>query len=154
PAAAYLMTDSLPRLLVYSALIAAASPIAGFWLAWVADANIAGAMAAMTGVAFLLAFLFSAERGMVAVARRRARQKLEFAQLMLAVHLLQHEDSPDAASESAPEHLQEHLQWTPEFARRIVERAERGGGVGRRADRLVWTAEGGARAAAALGAVG
>ena len=151
PAAAYLITDSLPRLLVYSALIAAASAISGFWLAWVADANIAGAMAAMTGVAFLLAFLFSPDRGMVALARRRAVQRLEFAQLMLAVHLLQHEDSPDAASESAPEHLQEHLQWTPEFARRIVERAERGRWVVRQADRLVLTEVGRARGAAALG---
>lgn len=151
PAAAYLLTDSLTRMLVYSAGIGAASAIAGFWLAWTVDANIAGAMAAMSGLAFLLAFLFAPERGMAALVRRRAKQRVEFAQLMLVVHLLQHEDSEDAARESSPAHLQEHLRWTPPFARRIMERAERARWVSRTPDRLRLTEVGRHRARVTLG---
>lgn len=151
PATAYLLTDSLPRMLVYSALVAAASAVAGFWLAWTVDASIAGAMAAMTGVAFLLAFLLAPERGLLALARRRARQRLDFAQMMLAVHLLQHEGSADAAEESSPAHLQEHLQWTPTFARLIVERATRAQWVTRDRDRLRLTEQGREWARYALG---
>ncbi len=151
PSAAYLLTDSLPRMLVYSALIAAASAIAGFWLAWTVDASIAGAMATMAGVAFLLAFGFAPERGLVALARRRARQRVEFAQLMLTVHLLHHENAPGAESESESEHLEEHLRWTPAFARRIVDRAERDRWVEREGRHLRLTGEGRTRARAALG---
>jgi manganese/zinc/iron transport system permease protein len=40
-----------------------ASALAGYWLATVFDASIAGSMATMPGVAFGLAFLFAPERG-------------------------------------------------------------------------------------------
>jgi manganese/zinc/iron transport system permease protein len=127
PAAAYLLTDSLPRLLVLAAAIGAASAIAGYWLAYALDASIAGAMATMTGVAFGLAWLFAPGRGLLATARRRARQKLEFAQTMLAIHLANHEGKPEAEVESRIDHLHAHLRWAPDFAQRIVRLAERRG---------------------------
>jgi manganese/zinc/iron transport system permease protein len=55
PAAAYLLTDRLPRMLALSVAIAILAAVTGFALARVLDASIAGSMATMTGVAFLLA---------------------------------------------------------------------------------------------------
>ena len=81
--------------------IGAGSALAGYWLAYALDASIAGAMATMTGVAFALAWLFAPGRGLVAAARRRARQKLEFAQTMLTIHLANHEGLPEAEVETA-----------------------------------------------------
>ena len=127
PAAAYLLTDSLPRLLLLAAAIGAASALAGYWLAYALDASIAGAMATMTGVAFGLAWLFAPDRGLIAAVRRRARQKLEFAQTMLAIHLANHEGRPEAKVENRVEHLDRHLRWPPDFAERIVRLAERRG---------------------------
>ena len=124
PAAAYLLTDSLPRMLLLSVGLAVVAALGGFWAAWLADASIAGAMAAAAGVVFLLAFLLAPSRGVVAQARRRARQRLEFARLMLAIHLLHHEAEAEADEESREEHLHDHLRWTPAFARRIVRLAE------------------------------
>ena len=150
PAAAYLLTDSLPRLLVLAAAIGAASAIAGYWLAYALDASIAGAMATMTGVAFALAWLFAPGRGLVAAARRRARQKLEFAQTMLAIHLANHEGRPEAAEESRVDHLDRHLRWDADFARRIVRLAERRGLVASDGLRLSLTQAGRELAADAL----
>ena len=124
PAAAYLLTDSLPRMILLSVAIAVVAALGGFWAAWLADASIAGAMATGAGVCFLAAFLLAPQRGVVAGARRRARQKLEFARLMLAIHLLHHEADAEADEESREAHLHDHLQWTPAFARRIVRLAE------------------------------
>ena len=153
PAAAYLLTDSLPRMLVLSVLLAVVAALAGFWAAWLADASIAGAMAAAAGTVFLLAFLLAPSRGMVAQARRRARQRLEFARLMLAIHLLHHEGDPDAAEESREAHLHDHLRWTPAFARRIVRLAQQDDWVRREAEgRLRLTAEGRRMAERALAA--
>ncbi|HLU25041.1 MAG TPA: metal ABC transporter permease [Longimicrobiales bacterium] len=140
PAAAYLLTDDLGRMIGLSAAIGAVSAIAGFWLSFLLDASIAGCMATMTGVAFTASFLFAPERGLVAAVRRRARQRLEFAQRMLAIHLAQHEGAPDAVEESRVDHLHEHLRWTPEFAGRVVRESERRGLVRREGERL-WLTE-------------
>ena len=127
PASAYLLTDRLPRMIALSMGLGVASALAGYWASWLLDVSIAGSMASMTGVIFLLVFCFAPERGLVAIARRRARQRWEFAQTMLAIHLLNHEGSPEAAVESREAHLHEHLRWQPDFARQVVRGAERGG---------------------------
>jgi manganese/zinc/iron transport system permease protein len=142
PAAAYLLTDRLGLMLALSAGIGVASAIAGYWVAHWLDASIAGSMAAAAGVFFALAWLFAPERGLVALARRRARQRWEFAQTMLTIHLLNHEGSPEAAEESRVEHLTHHLRWEPEFADRVVRGAERGGLVTPAGGRLVLTDRG------------
>jgi manganese/zinc/iron transport system permease protein len=150
PAAAYLLTDSLPRLLGLAAAIGAVSALAGYWFAFLLDASIAGAMASMTGVAFVLAWLLAPERGLVAAARRRARQRLEFAQAMLAIHLANHEGLPEAAEESRVDHLHRHLRWDEEFQERIVRLAERRGLVRRAGVQLELTQAGRELAADAL----
>lgn len=126
-AAAYLLTDNLRRMLLLSVAIAVASAIGGYWLARLLNANIAGAMATMTGVIFLAVFLLAPRRGIAAQAARRQRQRLEFAQAMLAIHLLHHEDRPEAADENRAEHLSQHIHWQPAFASQVVRSAERKG---------------------------
>ncbi|HEU0016331.1 MAG TPA: metal ABC transporter permease [Longimicrobium sp.] len=143
PAAAFLLTDRLPRMIGLSMGIAVASALAGYWMSYLLDVSIAGSMATMTGVAFGLVFLFAPDRGLLAIARRRARQRWEFAQAMLAIHLLNHEQAPDADEESREAHLHEHLRWQPDFARAVVRRAEGGGLLTRTdGDRLLLTEQG------------
>src|SRR3712207_2202759 len=66
-------------------------------------------MATAAGVLFTLAFLFAPGRGLLARARRRARQRWEFPQAMLAIHLLNHEGRPEAATENRIEHLDDRV---------------------------------------------
>lgn len=131
PAAAYLLTDRLSRMLLWSLALGIVSAEAGYWLAHFLNVSIAGAMATMSGVVFGVVFLTAPARGFVAVALRRARQRWEFAQALLAVHLHHHEGLPEAAQECRIEHLHEHLRWQPAFAARVVRQAERRGLVRR-----------------------
>ena len=139
PAAAYLLTDRLPRMLVLSGLIGIAAAISGYWLARWLDASIAGSMASMAGVIFGLVFLFSPQRGMAALLLRRTRQKWDFAQTMLAIHLSNHEGTIEAQHENRVDHLWEHLRWQPDFAERVVRYAERKGTVRRQSGHLFLT---------------
>jgi manganese/zinc/iron transport system permease protein len=125
PAAAYLVTERLIAMITVSALFGLLSAILGYWMAHVMDASIAGSMATMAGIVFLVVWLLAPGRGIVALARRHARQRLEFAERMLVIHLMHHENSPDAEEENRLGHLQRHLRWDPEFAARIVRVAER-----------------------------
>lgn len=142
PAAAYLLTDRLPWMIGLSALIGVLSAISGYWLAHVLDASIAGSMATMAGLLFGLVFLLAPNRGLVAIARRRARQRWEFAQTMLAIHLFNHEGLPEADEECRLEHTQEHMRWEPAFAGRVVRQAERRGILISQDERLALTERG------------
>lgn len=125
PAAAFLLTERLPAMIRMSVVLAALSAVTGYWMANLMDASLAGSMASMAGAFFLAAWLFAPGRGVVAQLRRHARQRLEFAERMLVIHLLQHEGSPEAGEENRVGHLPLHLRWKPEFAERVVRSAER-----------------------------
>jgi manganese/zinc/iron transport system permease protein len=126
-AAAYLLTDRLPMMIGLSVAIGALSAVSGYATAVVLDASIAGAMATLAGVWFLLAFLFSPLHGLVAKARRLQRLRLEFGAQTLVVHLHTHAGTAQDKEESAVAHLGEGLRWTPEFATSIVRWADRAG---------------------------
>ncbi|GAF75078.1 unnamed protein product [marine sediment metagenome] len=124
PASAYLLTDRLSWMLVLSALIGIVSAISGYWLAHFLDGSIAGSMATMAGVSFGIVFLFAPHRGIVAIARRRRRQKWEFALRMLAIHLLNHEGTPEATTENCCDTLDEHVHWDKLFIQKLVKMME------------------------------
>ena len=142
PATAYLLTDRLAVMLGLSALIGAGAGIGGYWLAHWFDLSIAGSMAAVAGGIFGVAWLAAPQRGLVSLARRRAGQRWEFAQGALAIHLLQHENQPEAAEESEIEHLNRHLRWDPSFAAKVVRQARRRGLVVQRDGMLALTDRG------------
>lgn len=127
PAAAYLLTDSLSRMLVLSVLIGAASAVGGYWLAFFLDVSIAGSIASMAGVLFTLAFLFAPGRGLAAAAHLRRQQRREFAITMLASHLLNHEATPQAIAENRLDHLTGHLRWSPDYTAWVVRQAQQAG---------------------------
>lgn len=150
PAAAYLLTDDLPKLLGLSVIIGVSSAIGGYWLARALDANIAGSMATMNGFVFLMTFLLAPKRGVVAGLLRGRRQKWAFAQTALTIHLMNHEDTAVAADECRIEHLTEHMRWQHDFADDVVKRAQQNGIVMRRGPILHLTDAGRLRAREAL----
>jgi manganese/zinc/iron transport system permease protein len=126
PATAYLLTDRLSRLLLTSVVIGVVTAVAGCWVASELEArSYAGAIAAVQGVVFGLAWVLAPQYGLIAAGLRRLRQRWEFAQAMLAIHLFNHEGLPEAERESELAHLHEHLQWRPDFVRQVVRLALR-----------------------------
>jgi manganese/zinc/iron transport system permease protein len=142
PATAYLLTDRLGLMMGLSAGIGAASAVGGYWLAYALDASIAGAMATMAGVVFGAAVLFAPQRGLVAQWRRQRQQRWRFAEQMLTIHLLQHENTPEAERECRVAHLQEHLGWEAPFAEQVVKRSSRHGTIERQNGHLRLTDDG------------
>jgi len=144
PAAAYLLTDSLPRMIGLSAGLGVASAVSGYWVAHWLDISIAGSMATIAGLIFGLVMLLAPERGLIAQARRRARQRWEFAQSMLVIHLLNHEHTPQVDWESRVEHLRVHMRWPAVFADGVVKRARQQNWIREEGSRL-WLTEAGRR---------
>lgn len=120
PATAYLFTNRLKTMLLLSIGFGVLSAIIGVAFAFIYDLNIAGTIAGFNGLFFAGAFLFSPGEGVVSRARLRKRQRFEFAMQMLAVHLLNHENTDIELQECRLDKLHEHVNWTPGFLHRIV----------------------------------
>jgi len=146
PAAAYLLTDRLSRMLLISVAIGAGSAVAGFWLARALDINVSGATATCTGLIFLIVLVAAPERGLIARAIQRSRRRGRFVAEMLIVHLQRHENTPAAATENTIGHLVDELNWPPAFAHSTVRRAAARGWIAAASDRLYLTASGRQRA--------
>lgn len=123
PAAAYLLTHRLGVMLPLAVGLGVAGALAGHRLALRLDSNIAGAVAATQGLLFAAAWLLAPGRGLLAQARRHARQRLSFREQMLLVHLLHHQSRPEAPEESAVATLHQHLGWPAELTRRVLRQA-------------------------------
>ncbi|HYH67943.1 MAG TPA: metal ABC transporter permease [Urbifossiella sp.] len=147
-AAAYLLTDRLGVLIALACGIGVGAAWGGTYLAAAVDANTAGAVAAVLGVVFAAVFVFAPGRGLVAQAVRRWRQRRDFFETMLAVHLLNHEGTAAEADESAAAGLHTHFHWSVRDTAAVVRRAVRHGLVGRAGDGLKLTPAGRERAQA------
>jgi manganese/zinc/iron transport system permease protein len=119
-ATAYLITDNLKHMIFLAATIGIFSAFAGYWLANVLDASIAGSMAVTCGLIFLLVYLFAPVRGMLSVFRRRKRQQSEFAQMTLIMHVYNHSGDHDDIEERKVSHLKQHFLWDESFIKKTV----------------------------------
>ena len=73
PATAYLLTEDLKKMLLYTCIIGVIISILGYYLAASIDGSIAGAMSTVAGLIFLVVFLFSPTQGL-AFKNKRSRQ--------------------------------------------------------------------------------
>jgi manganese/zinc/iron transport system permease protein len=76
-ATAYLLTDRLHVMLFLSMAVGVLSAVLGYLLASWLDSSIAGAMTAMSGLLFLIAFLLSPRHGVVAKALAQRKVRFE-----------------------------------------------------------------------------
>ena len=128
PVTAYLLTDDLKRMLLLSGSIGAVNGILGYQAAALLDVSIAGSMAVMTGLVFMLVFIFAPSRGLISSLLRRRNQKLEFARATILFHLFNHEDSEEDL-EAGVDTIGTNLHWTAEFTSKIIRSLEHEGYV-------------------------
>ena len=117
---AYLLTDSLGRMVLYSCLLAVFNSMVGYIIAYELNFSVAGCIAVMTFVSFFLVYLFAPNRGFISGVRRRRRNKLEFAKAMVLFHLYNHENTPEEEEEAGEATIAKHLNWDSQFTHRII----------------------------------
>ena len=142
PSAAYLLTDRLAHMLVIGVLISIASSVLGYYAAVALDVSIGGMMAVMTGGFLAAAFLFGPRYGILAQSWRRMGQRYVNESRTLAVHLYNHEDTPESREETVVDALRHHLGWHDRKAEQVVQRSLRLGLVIRDGIDLHLTAKG------------
>jgi manganese/zinc/iron transport system permease protein len=125
PISAYLLSDDLKKIIYLSAGIGALNAIIGYQFAVLLDVSIAGSIAAMTGISFILVFIFAPQRGIITVLRRHKYQKIDFAAKSLLFHIYNHQDSKDEAAENSLETIYQHLNWRNKFFNKVLNKLKK-----------------------------
>ncbi len=112
PVTAYLLTDNLKIMLILSAIFGAISGVLGYNLAYILDVSIAGSIAIILGIIFFIVFIIAPKRGLACVLLRKRKQKMQFAQTTLYIHIYNHQDTKAAFIENGIGSICNHLQWT------------------------------------------
>jgi manganese/zinc/iron transport system permease protein len=142
PAAAYLWTERLRMMMLFSVFFGISSGVGGYWMARWLDASIAGSMASVAGIVFCISFLLAPDQGWLPQIVRKSAQKVAFGRTMLLIHLLHHEGLVNASRECSVPHLEDHLRWEHGFATRAVRSALQMGYVSLQDEVLFLTDEG------------
>ncbi len=120
PAAAYLITDDLKKMIFLSVGIGILSSISGYWLSTLFDVSIAGSMTVMIGIIFFLVFILTPNRGLIAIMKRRKKQKYQFANISFLMHIMNHENTEIEEVESSINTIENHLIWDRKFLNQIL----------------------------------
>ncbi|MDY5731480.1 MAG: metal ABC transporter permease [Eubacteriales bacterium] len=120
PATAYLLTKKLHVMLILSVFFAILSAFIGYRVAIVFDISIAGAMASVLGILFLLVLLFSKQQGIVGVLLHRRMQKRDFFMDTFLIHVYHHQNDDDGDIETGAESIGRHLNWPQDRLKRTI----------------------------------
>jgi len=126
-----LLSQQLSGVLIWAVGVGIVGSILGTLAAAHWNANAAGSVATALGLLLALAFLFSPYRGWLAQLWRRHQQRRSLEEILLLVHLYQHEGTAAEATEAAITDLYRHLDWPAERVAQVMERTLQHGYVQR-----------------------
>lgn len=134
-AAAYLLTDRLPVMLLLSGLIGTAGAWLGYDLArgtilgldldrlfgsW--DTSISASMVVMMLLFFGAAFLISPKYGVVSALIKRSRSRSRFQEQVILGHVFNHSGTEEAEAELTRVTLPDHVRWPEKKLDRVCRR--------------------------------
>ncbi len=123
PAAiAYLFAKSLQNMLIYAVVIAAVAAVSGTKAAFFLNVSIAGTVASVIGLLFIMTIITAPRIGIVAKIRRRRYLRIRCGEETMLFHVFTHQGTAEAVTENGTGTIHEHLYWSPLFLRKIARR--------------------------------
>jgi len=141
-ASAYLLTDRLSVMIVLAVSLAIAGAVIGTAVAYRLGVTISGTVAVVMGLGFCIALIASPRHGLITLVVHRIRQRRNFFDTMLAIHLLQHEGTPEEEAECSLATLHSHMNWPGPLTLIVAARVTERGWATVRDNRLALTTEG------------
>lgn len=135
-ATAYVLTDRFSFMIILSVVFGVLAAVFGSIASFTLESNMGGTVGTMLGLQLMFVFCFAPGRGLTAGLLRRLRQRRQFYESMLAIHLFQHEGTSAEVEESRIDGLHRHLHWLVEEVSAVMRRAEQRGLVERFGERL------------------
>ena len=121
-ATALLITKDLKITYVVSSLISVLNVVFGFILAYNINVNIAGMIATVSGINYILVFLFRPQ-GFITQKFKLRRQREQFFSELLIVHLGNHKGTAEEKEELGIATISNHLKWDEKRLKKEIGRA-------------------------------
>lgn len=109
---ARLLVDELGEMIVASIIYALVNTFIGYILSIWLDVSVAGMIATVTGITFLITAIFAPETGVITRIIKRQDNKKTFERELLLLHLRTHEGQEDYAEEAGKDTIMHHLHWS------------------------------------------
>lgn len=110
PVTASLLTHDLKKMIGIGLVLSVFNAVVGYFIAVNFDVSIAGCMAVVTGITFMITFLFAPHTGFVSTRVRRKQQRKDFQEVTVLFHLMNHQDDvQEQLEESHVETIHQHL---------------------------------------------
>jgi len=139
---ARLLVDELLELLVAAVNIGIINCLVGYFLSLYLDVSVAGTIASVSGLTFLLTVLLSPRSGVLFGLWRRKERKVTFEKELLLLHLKTHEVSDDYNEEAGRYTIGQHLHWSEEKVKKMSAQLIRDGEVMNKDDIFYLTKKG------------
>ncbi|TCK98616.1 manganese/zinc/iron transport system permease protein [Natranaerovirga hydrolytica] len=117
---AYFLTHQLKKIIGLSIFFSMLSTVLGFYMAFLLDVSIAGAMAVMIGIIFLIVVTIAPKDGIIANLRKEKEQEIEMATMTLLLHLKNLEKTDDTKDLYGIESIQLQLRWKEVFLNKVI----------------------------------
>lgn len=118
-ATALLITKDLKITYVVSSLISVLNVVLGFILAYNINVNIAGMIATVSGINYILVFLFRPQ-GFITQKFKLRRQREQFFLELLIVHLGNHKGTAEEKEELGIATISNHLKWDEKRLKKVI----------------------------------
>ena len=110
-------------MIVLSLIVGAIASVIGYNVAILFDVSIAGSIALIIGILFIIVLIVSPKSGLISTIKRKRNQKLEFSVKILLIHLANHMNTPNEIDECGVDTLEYHLRWEKIFLNRVLKKA-------------------------------
>tara|TARA_B100001113_G_scaffold332775_1_gene310069 strand:- start:318 stop:1424 length:1107 start_codon:yes stop_codon:yes gene_type:complete len=120
PATAYLITNSLSGMVMMSCFIGVMAAMVGVFVSLYMDISIAGSIATVTGIFFMLGLIFAPRRGLLTRLLVVKKQRISFSLRLLLVQLLAHEGKASELIENTVANIINHMRWSNKLAQHVV----------------------------------
>jgi manganese/zinc/iron transport system permease protein len=120
PTTAYLLTDNLKKMMVLSAIIGSICAVIGYLISIAINSSIAGCIASIIGLVFILTFVFAPRKGLLSIHYHNYIKKIEFSCLALLIHIINHTGTEEEIEECSLDSVHNHMHWTKKYLLKIV----------------------------------
>ena len=121
-AVAYLFAKSVTKMILGAVLIAVGAAVSGTQAAFFLNTSIAGMVASVIGLVFMMTLIASPQVGIIAKILYRRHLHVRYGEETLLFHVFTHQNTSCAPVENGTGTIHEHLHWSPRFFKKITRR--------------------------------
>jgi manganese/zinc/iron transport system permease protein len=142
PATAYLVTNTVSNMYRFSLVFGILSAIIGYFFAHALDVSIAGSIATVTGIFFLMCLFFSPIKGIFAYILVQRINRVQICKKIVLSYLAEQQNTQENYFLCSSEIIAQIFNWEKKIVQHVVEQALKDGFIDKKGNMIFLTKKG------------